>query len=253
MFVQLKGQTLSEEDFQTQVEYGRTFGMTPDKTQLQCIFKQVHLPNVLDTSLLINTVQYGPGRRHILAYGESEGGIGPLYFFDGNGKVLATHTLRATAIQADYSKEGDYVSIFNVFGDSVWIFRADGTPFAAFSFRDYVSDLDKSLYHIEVLDDGETCLMYVSNELLLISLKQQKLHWRVASPWLLDAVLIEREHLLALQVIPEEPETGYELQFRDFESGFLLSVEGPFEMVHLMGDQIYVRRYSNYYQVLEVR
>ena len=198
----------------------------------------------------VNSFFLSPKNNHCVVYEETEETARNIFFVNFESGEIKEFKVNIYP-QINWSISGEYVSIFNRFGNTFYLFNKNGALLFKADYTDLIKDVNPILYLVEVSDDGKCLMLHTSNEILLFKLDLTMI-WKIQNfnrP-ILD-VLFKNSLSEIILICPYEQEVNLQdVVFIDKKSGEIVKELGRVSDIRLNNNRLYLKRNNKYYAVL---
>ena len=216
------------------------------KTAIKQLLYNKHGQLVTDLPNDINDIQISPDKQYFVAYYDGETESKNFYFYHSNGTLLRQYELYGYP-QVKYSANGNYVELFNLFGNDFYIFTKQGE----LCFKGDIRDYEPHLNNLFISDDGNHILLNTSRLAILIDSSGRVL-WKEPSSYIHNVHFVPlKESLIMICSNPEKNRIGeeapYILKIVSSKTGKLLDERiSDISEVYIMNNTIVIKKGETY-------
>ncbi len=160
------------------------------------------ITQVLNKSELppINTVIESPDKRTFVAYEERESETPYLYFFSREGKLLNKINVNIYS-NVKYTQNGQFVAVYNSFGNRFFIFTANGEEIVSGNYIDLIQNKTSPIHSLLVSEDASHFIVATHSEMYLFRRNKSlvwKTAWKGPDTFILDTYFFSSQNYFAL-------------------------------------------------------
>ena len=232
--------------------YDRYDSLTKDVTNhvvdRNKLLAEVNPRNNLELPQELNAIIISPNKSYFVAYEEQEQPSPFIFFYNIHGELLNTV---ATDIYPNikYSKNSEYVEIFNAFGREFMIYTKEGRLIQKGNYIDLIQDNQEVLYNIFVSNDGENLLLSTSSRIHFFSMDKRKI-WEHPSTSILDCQFVEGQRVVSLKSSSQvrDKDSPFNFEILSTSDGQLLDSISKVAEVTFLKNVVIIKKNSEFYE-----